>query len=403
MTRFNFHLFASLIAAFALLVTLSGCTGTGEALENESSENSSENQETTLEKDPEEELVPVEAASIERGSIEAVLRFSTNLEAETEVQVFSEASRQVVELLVEEGDSVRQGQLLVRLKDDEQKSALAKAEIQYENAARELRRQKNLFEKELISEKAFNDATFEVEQLQISIDDAKRELSYTEVRAPISGVITQRMVNRGDTLTMNQHLFDIVDFESIVARVFVPEKEVPRLAVGQKARLFATPLGADGRVGRVMRIAPVVDSRSGTVKTTVAIPRIQGLRPGMFVEVELVTEVHPDALLIPKRAIVYDNDQAFLFRVVANDDRGDGDDLEVGSKAEFKAERVLIQAVLEDRDFVEPAAGVLEPGDRVVTAGQAGLKDGAGVRMLGEAAGEPAGDTEAEASAEEAA
>ena len=77
-----------------------------------------------------EEAVPVEVAALGHGEIEAVLRLSSNLEAEDEVQVFAEAPRRVTQLLVEEGTPVRKGRVLIQLQDDEQKSAVAKAEIE---------------------------------------------------------------------------------------------------------------------------------------------------------------------------------------------------------------------------------------------------------------------------------
>ncbi len=345
--------------------------------------------------DQEEERVPVEVLALSRGSIEAVLRFSTNLEAEKEVEVFSEASRQVVSLLVEEGDRVNKGQTLLRLQDEEQRSRLAQAKSQHDKAQREYKRQQNLFEKELISEQAFNDSTFEVEQRGLELDDAKRELTYTEVRAPISGTITNRLVNLGDHLTMNQHLFDLVDFNSIVARVFIPEREIGRLRVGQVARIESDSLAGGARSGKVSRISPIVDSRTGTVKTTVAIPSNQNLRPGMYVEVELVVEVHTDALLVPKRAIVYDNDQSFLFRLVE------------GADENPTAERLQLKPLLADRDFIEAPDGTLNVGDLVIVAGQAGLKDGAEIKLLTPTTATPSATEtpgiEEEASAEEAA
>lgn len=315
------------------------------------------------------DLVPVEVEALNQGSIESVLRFSTNLEAENEVQVFSQAARQVTQLLVEEGDRVRKGQPLVRLQDDQQKGALARAESQLAKAKREFERQQNLFAKELISEQAMNDSTYEVEQMELALDDAKRELSYTEVRAPISGTVTARLVNLGDTITVNQHLFDLVDFDSIVARIFVPEKDLPKLYLKQPARLWAQGVDAP-RDGQIIRISPVVDPQSGTIKATVGIPANQQVRPGQYVEVELVTAKKDDALLVPKRALVYDDTQIFVFRLA---DSSDSDTMTV--------ERLELEVAVEDRRFVEPASGQLEVGDRLVIAGQAGLKEGTKVRL----------------------
>ena len=363
---------AALLLLLLLGLAFAGCSNTGEASEADDAGKdaaAAEKKEGDEDEKKEEELPPVEVVGLETGPIEAVLRFSTNLEAESEVQVFSQAARLVTELKVEEGDRVRKGQVLLRLQDEEQRSELARIESQLAKARREYRRQENLFAQELIAEQVMNDATYEVEQLEIALADAERNLGYTQVRAPITGTLTGRHVNLGDHITVNQHLFDLVDFDTIVARVYVPEKEMVRLSVGQPARLFSDSIRGDARSGQVIRVAPIVDPRSGTVKVTVGIPRHQGLLPGMYVEVELVTDTREDALLVPKRAVVYDQNQAFLYRL--------GD--------EMTAERLGIDVVLEDRDHVMPsAASGLAVGDRIVVAGQAGLKNGARVRLAGQ-------------------
>ena len=146
---------------------------------------------------------------------------------------------------------------------------------------------------------------------------------------------------------------------------------LPAVAVGQEARL--APPAAPDRLfaGAIDRIAPVVDPKSGTVKVTVKVPYESGLRPGMFLEVELVTAVEPDALLVPKRAIVPDGTQLAVWRLV------DGDTVE----------RIWISPRLEDREKVT-VGDELTAGDRVVIAGQAGLKQGAKVELVG-TPGEP--------------
>ncbi|HEX2162553.1 MAG TPA: efflux RND transporter periplasmic adaptor subunit [Thermoanaerobaculia bacterium] len=316
---------------------------------------------------PEDAAVPVEVVALATGPIEQVLRYSTNLEAEDEVAVYSQAARRVVALNVEEGAEVSRGQVLLRLQDDEQRNRLARATAELDRARREYERQKRLFANQLISEQAFNDATHQIEQLELAEADARRELSYTTVVAPISGTITRRLVGLGDHVTPNQHLFDLVDFDSIVARVYVPEKELPLLADGLSARIAAPSLARTWS-GRVERLSPVVDPQSGTVKVTVAIPRQEGLRPGMYVDVQLVTDVREDALLVPKRALVYDRDQVFVYRM--GEDR--------------KVERIYLEAELEDERFLLPAGDRLAAGDKVVIAGQAALKPGALVRLAGE-------------------
>ncbi|MCF7762697.1 MAG: efflux RND transporter periplasmic adaptor subunit [Verrucomicrobia bacterium] len=315
--------------------------------------------------DKKDGAVPVEVAPVRLGEIEATVRSAYYLEAEENVKVLSRTSNRVVKLLVEEGDRVESGQLLAQLEDGIQRTQFEKAQVRVDKAREEYTRQKSLFDQSLISEEVYKNAQFELRQLELALEDARRDLDYTQVRAPISGTIAARLVNLGDLVSLNQHLFDLVDMSSLVARIYVPEQEMPRIAVGQPARVVSTAAGDQVFDGFVKRIAPVVESRSGTVKVTVGFHDVAGLRPGMYVTVDIVTAKRPDAILIPKRAIVYDGEQMFVFRLK------DGD----------VVERVRLAPNLVEEENVEPVSG-FAVGDLIVVAGQSGLKDGARVRVL---------------------
>ncbi len=354
-----------LVPVFLILILIPTCFSGCSKSDGVSASTSSETDEKEGSGDKkEDEAVPVDVQPLGRGPIEEVLKFSSNIEAEVEVQVFSQARRLVIDLLVEEADIVEKGAPLLQLQDDEQRSSLDKIKSQFDKASREYRRQENLFKQTLISEQVFNDAKYEHEQMEIAVGDAERELGYTKVEAPIRGTVTHRMVNLGDQVQMGQHLFDMVDFDSLVARIFVPEKHLDKLSKGLPVRVHAQSLSEGRFNASVSRIAPTVDPKSGTVKVTVGIGRQEGLRPGMYVDVDLVTSTHENALLIPKRALVYDGDQVCVFRL----------------KDDQTVERVFLDVLLSDRDFIEPVDG-FEPGDRIVVAGQTGLKDGALVSL----------------------
>jgi membrane fusion protein (multidrug efflux system) len=328
---------------------------------------SERNGDRASEENEEEDPVPVDVAVLGRGPIESVIRASATLEAEMEVDVVAKAANRVENIALEEGDAVVAGQLLLRLEDDEQRSTVAKIESRLAKAERELVRQRKLREQDLSSDQALNDAQYEFDQQKIALDDAKRELSYTQVRTPIGGIITQRMVNVGDQVQIGQSLFHVIDFESLVARIYVPEKDLKQLHEGQAARVTARAISDEPYSASVLRIAPVVDSRTGTVKVTLSVGGQAGLQPGLFVDVELVTAVNDNALLVPKRALVYDNDQIFVFRL----------------GPERKVERLLVAPAMADREFIEPAAGLSE-GDTIVIAGQTGLRDKVRVSLVGE-------------------
>ena len=116
--------------------------------------------------------------------------------------------------------------------------------------------------------------------------------------------------------------------------------------------------------GYVARIAPVVESKSGMIKVTVGFQDVGPLLPGMYVDGSIITSSKPDALLLPKKGILYDGEQRFIFRVKENSE----------------VERVLLNAGLEDAENVEPIS-LLKQGDQIVIAGQTGLKDGSRVQL----------------------
>lgn len=323
------------------------------------------------ERDPNKEKdtppVLVEVAPLARGPIQEVIGSTARLEAEADVRVTARTSNRVTKLMVEEGARVDRDQILLEMENDVQTSQSAKAQARVEKTRAEFTRLEALYQQQLISEQVFTDTKFELRQLELALEDAQRELEYTRVRAPIAGTITQRLVKEGDLINLGQHLFSIVDFDSLIARVYVPDKQLDSLRPDQEVRVKPTAL--PGRVfnGYVARIAPVVDAQTGMVKVTVGFQEVGPLRPGMYVEVELITAVHEDALLIPKRALVFDQDLFFVYRL--KDDR--------------TVERLPVVPRLSDDLNVEPADGFAE-GDQLVVAGQTGLKNGAKVRLPGD-------------------
>jgi membrane fusion protein (multidrug efflux system) len=287
------------------------------------------------------------------------------LEAEREVKVVARTANRVETLRVEEGDEVVLDDLLVQLQNDIQILQVSKASNQVEEAKEEFERQASLHQQNLVSDQAFSQTKYQLQQLQLNLEDAQRELGYTLIKAPIGGKVTQRMVRVGDQVTAGQHLFTVIDFSSIVARLFIPEKELKRVAVNQRVRVRSTAFPDQVFEGYVLRIAPVVESASGMIKVTVGFQDVGPLLPGMYVDADIVTASQNQTLLMPKKAIVYDGEQRFVFRL----------------KPDNTVERILLSIGLEDADHVEPVA-LLKEGDRIVVAGQTGLKDGSQVKAL---------------------
>lgn len=362
MTRSRHPILTSLTLLLAILLIGNGCK-----FDTKSAEKKKADEKAKKDKKKKERGVPVDVTKIGRGKIEDVIKASNHLEAEQEVRVLSRAANQVVELLVEEGDQVKKDQVLLRLEDTDQRLAYKKTLSQLNQAKSNFARTEKMFKDELVPQKDYDDEKHRLDQLQVSVEEAERQVDFTEIKAPITGTITTRLAKVGDHINSGQHLFDIIDFESIVARVYVPERHLGNLEIDQSVRVIAKSQADKVFEGYVKRIAPIVDKGSGTVKVTVGVRTRGELRPGMYVDAELVVATHPEALLIPKRAIVYGGDQMFVYLL----------------QPKRRVKRALVEPLLSDRDHVEPKEGFNE-GDEIIIAGQTGLRDDALVELPGD-------------------
>ncbi len=322
--------------------------------------------------DEEEEVAaPVSVGRATVGPIASMVSSASTIEAERQITVSAEATGQVTGIEVEEGDAVAANEVLASLRRDTQATMLERAGVSVEKATRDLKRAKELFAKGATS--AEEVANFEVALRNAKLDlrDRRRDVRNTRVRAPFGGIVTERFVNTGALVNSGAQLFTLTDFDSLVARIYVPERELDRISTGQEA-LVASKAAVGRQVqGTVLRIAPVVDASTGTVKVTVSLPAekdggTRAFLPGMYAEVTLTTERRQDALLLPKSALVRRDEELFAF--IVREDRA--------------VERALTTG-LENADFVEVAAGLVVT-DEIIMEGQAGLKDGALIQRVDE-------------------
>ena len=422
-------------------------------------------EETTTLQAKKREPAKVIVAEVQQRETVRRLETTTRVESEHQVEVFPRASGQLMELFVEEGDAVERDQVLARLDDREARIALADARTTLEEAKANLpklglavreaearvRASQNaadqaerdhlrnvaiaegeggqpglISRRELdVSQGALDQAIGELETLKLgalraaveeqaghaavdraefAVDRAELDLSYTELTAPFDGVVAERMVNLGGTLTAAAPAFVISDRQNLRAVFFRPQRE---LGLFRRAMLQApeddapTRAGTDGDGGQALlaihataealpgvvfdgqleRIAPTIDPASGNFRVTARLevgePPMT-LLPGMLVRLGIVTERHPDALVVPKRAIRREGDRNLIFVIKQN-----------------VAHEVVVEEGFPDGDDVEVIAleGELAAGDQVVVVGNRDLEQGAEVTLPAkEPAQEPATD-----------
>lgn len=346
--------YAAMLLAAALLL---GSCKSGDAQPKDAAANAAQNA---------AEAVPVEVARASRRTVAASYTGTAALEPRAESQVVAKTSGVALAVLVEEGQPVVAGQPLVRLDPDRARLAVAQSEAQLRKLENGYRRAQQLIGQQLIS-------SADVDQLKYDLDNARAqyrlatlELSYTTVVAPITGVIASRSIKTGNFVQINTPIFRIVDDSRLEAALNVPERELATLKPGQPVTLLADALPGRSFAGRVDRVAPVVDSGSGTFRVVCAFDEdAQALQPGMFGRIRIDYDQRADALVVPRLALLDDGEPA-VFRV-----------------REGKVGRVQVKLGYAEGPWVEIRDGLAE-GDQVVTAGKVALRDGSAVQVIGQ-------------------
>lgn len=311
-----------------------------------------------------EVAVPVQVETPPRGTVSSALSASSTLETDQQADVLSKTDGLITRLLVDEGTPVNRGQVLAELEDAEKRIALQQATLRAEATRREFERAQRTHQDQLISQQEFDRLRNLHELAQAEVESAALNLSYTRIASPFTGRVVDRAVVQGRHVKPGEKLFTVANLSTLIARVYLPEKDVAGLRLGQAAELVLDASGGQRLPGRVSKISPVVDTNTGTVKITVeALAVTPAARPGSYATVRIVTDTHRDALLVPKAAVVREDASDYLFIADGN-----------------RAKRCKVTLGYPSDGRIEVVAG-LTGRESIVVAGQGSLKDGARVEV----------------------
>lgn len=335
-----------------------------EAAEKQKKKEEIDRDEKKSDKKGENNGVAVEVSEIMVKDISSFLTSTTNIEAENEATVLAEIDGRVIKIYKEEGDKVRKGGLLAKLDDEEKLIALKKATVKAENGKANYERSKELYAQNLLSSEAFGEVKYQYELAKSDLERAEYNLSKTKIMAPFRGEVTLRHIKLGQNIKPTDPLFTITNRDLLVANIYLPEKDALSLKVGQEVKISVSWDKATRYSGVIERISPIVDAQTGTVKVTIYARNLPDLiKPGSFVSINIVKEIHNDAILIPKKSIIKDFQENFVF--IVEDDT---------------AKKVKVELGFEDNGYVEILSG-LDAGQKVVSVGQGGLKDGSKIKI----------------------
>ncbi len=311
-----------------------------------------------------EASIPVEVGRATAGAIEAAYRGTATLEAEDEATVNAKTGGVIEQILVEEGQRVRAGQVLARLETERLRLEVARAKATLDKLEQDFKRNESVYQRNLVSREAYERTKFELEGARAAYDLARLALQEAEIQAPFDGVISLRHIKLGNLIQPGSPAFRVTRMDRLQAQIYVPERDIHKLAAGQPATIAVDAWPDRQFSGQILRVNPVVDAATGTVKVTVALAQQPELKPGMFGRVEILYDRRDNALLIPKDALLTEDARHSVFVV-----------------ADGRAHRRPVRIGYSDNQHYEVLDGVTA-GELLVVTGQASLKDDSKVEIV---------------------
>jgi membrane fusion protein (multidrug efflux system) len=309
--------------------------------------------------------MPVEVAAAFSDTIVDAIHATGEIEAVQSISVQPEITGRLVDILAREGSEVAAGTPLFKVDDAELKAEVAQLEAERDLAEQALTRTRELIDQNASSTADLERAEANARSAAARLELQQVRLQRTVVRAPFAGVVGQRYVSLGDYVTTSTRLTTLQTVDPQRAVFRVPERHAQRLQRGQEITFNVAAVEERRFVGRVEFIDPIVElpARTITVKARVS-NRRRALKPGMFIEVRLTTEVRPEAVVVPEDAILPLQGADYVW-VIADD----------------AATRREVELGVRVPGFVEILDGV-EAGDLVVVGGLERLVEGAPVMAI---------------------
>lgn len=309
-----------------------------------------------------------DVAAVEVGKVEQMLlkdeaQAVGSLRARQAVMLRPEVSGRISALGFKDGQRVRKGQLLVQLDDALQLAQLSQAQAQAGIAATQLKRNRELLAQNFVSASVVDQSAANLEVAEAQVALSKAQVNRLKIVAPFDAITGIRLVNLGDYVKDGADLVNLEDASGMWAEFRMPERNVPRLKIGQEVSvtLDALPGKVFKAVVDVMDAQFDVGGRSMLVRAKL-LGSTQELRSGLFARVKVVLGERPNALVVPEEALVPQGGKQYVFKVV---------DTPKGLVSQ-RIEAVLGMRVQGKVELLEG----IKAGETIVTAGQARLLRG---------------------------
>jgi len=302
-----------------------------------------------------------------------------SLRASERATLRSEVAGTVSQILFTQGSQVPKGKVLVRLDDTKIRAEIRNLQARIEQLkvrlafkSKTLERNEVLLKRSAIAQHRYDELATEVKETELAISQVRAELARqqdmlddTVIQAPFAGVVGSKDISPGDYLKVGAPVVELVVLDPLEIDFLVPERYKSKLSLGQKVDLRVAAEGERRFSGEIVFISPTVEvkTRSFLVKAKVANPD-RRLNPGMFARVSLVTEVHPQAVVVPWASVIQTEKETYLYLL-----------------EDQTARKVPIELGKVTADWAEVLSPPLKPGTAVIVEGKFAAKDGGKVDL----------------------
>jgi membrane fusion protein (multidrug efflux system) len=327
----------------------------------------------------------VELTVTKRSSIISKLNFTGDVQAIEQANIYSRVAGNIEKIYVNIGDYVRQGKLLasidrsIYLQTLRQTDGLYKqAKATVENNRAIYERNKELYDKGLISKSDLDNArtTLSVSEAQVetalaNFKNSQTTLSYCSITAPFSGYVTKRVLDRGSYVTVggttqSSVIFSISDITRIKVMVNVLEQDIPILDQVETATVTTGTYPGEEFSASVKKMSQQVDIGTRTMPVEIDIVNKDGkLKPGMFVNIELVIKKSDNALILPAQCVLKDEKGSFVY-LVGSDSTAQSKYLQIGIQQDNNIE--ILSGLTDDDKVIFSGQGLLKNGMKVKIA-----------------------------------
>lgn len=311
-------------------------------------------------------VIPVKAKKVRLENKPEFLHFSGNILPYKTVKFGFMVAGKVKAVHVVEGEYVKEGKLIAELDATEYDLALDAAQAQFQDASKEYKRLKKLYEKGSLTQSDFDKMNTMYKEAKADYEYKLKQVKDTKCYAPDDGFIAVEGIEPGEILPQGYPVFGLVHTHKVFAEASVPENEIDLIKMGTKIKVTVPALEDTIYEGDISRIGQVADpyARAFPVKATVQNPGFL-LKPGMIATIEIPSGKRKDFITIPTNAVVTDaNGQTYVY--VVKDD--------VVNK-----KHILTGNVKYDQVLIEKG---LKGGELVVTEGGNKLYEGAKVKII---------------------